>query len=217
MIVSEARFDRYLRQYEGNLAMASRLYAWNVELSAAFWGPISILEIAVRNAVHERMKLGRQEDWWLVVELCDSELEQLARAHESVKRKGIMDPTPDDIVADLNFGFWVAIVGEGIARHPTLSYETSFWQPRLKHAFPNNPTMKRKGLHDALQRVRALRNRIAHHEAIYNIPVQQTRELILEVIGFIDSDAATWVGEVDRITQVEARKRDAISGKACVL
>ncbi|RFA11029.1 hypothetical protein B7R54_01070 [Subtercola boreus] len=63
-LLSEPRFATYLDHCEGHADHAARLYVWNVELTAAFWGPISIVEVVVRNSVHDAMRMNRADDWW---------------------------------------------------------------------------------------------------------------------------------------------------------
>ena len=56
--LSEPRFRRYLNRYGGRREMAIRLYAWNIEVSSAFWGPIGVLEIMLRNRIHDALRQG---------------------------------------------------------------------------------------------------------------------------------------------------------------
>jgi hypothetical protein len=44
--------------------MAIRLYAWNIEVSSAFWGPIGVLEVMLRNRIHNALRTGRSDRWW---------------------------------------------------------------------------------------------------------------------------------------------------------
>jgi hypothetical protein len=38
-MLSPPRFQTYLDTYPGRQDLALRLYAWNVEVTSAFWGP----------------------------------------------------------------------------------------------------------------------------------------------------------------------------------
>ncbi|HEV8557428.1 MAG TPA: hypothetical protein VGR06_13640 [Actinophytocola sp.] len=62
---SPGRMEPYVRFADGRLDLAFRLYAWNVEMSAAFAGPLHCLEVVLRNAMHRALTdcVGR-EDWW---------------------------------------------------------------------------------------------------------------------------------------------------------
>lgn len=47
--LSAERFDTYLNWTGGDQALAERLYTYNVQLSAALYGPLHMQEIALRN------------------------------------------------------------------------------------------------------------------------------------------------------------------------
>lgn len=213
--ISEAKFGKYLSTYHGDEKLALRLYAWNTEISGAFWGPISILEVMLRNYMHDTMKHGRSDDWWNSVRLAEKEERSLEAAFDKLKRDGSSNPTPDQVVGATSLGFWVGLTGPGRARDPYLDYETAIWQPRLQGAFPGIGGIGRKQLHDELQRIRAFRNRIAHHEAIFNAPHKQLRELILDVASYVDAGVSDFIHATDRIHEVLLRKQTAITNGDC--
>ncbi len=45
----------YLAASGGDQVQALRLYTWNTAVSAAFYGPLQGLEIALRNAIHTQL------------------------------------------------------------------------------------------------------------------------------------------------------------------
>src|SRR5882757_68207 len=126
---SAARMEPYLKHCNGDAVTAFRLYAWNVEASAAFSGPLSCLEVVLRNALHERLAtmVGRS-DWWhdRQVDLHDVAKGLLADAATKLARRG-KSAGPDAMVAELHFGFWIALLGKG------RNYETALWRPALRH------------------------------------------------------------------------------------
>ena len=82
--------------------------------------------------MHRRLSdLFGRSDWWDAPSL---RLHNVARRiaadalDEVVRRRRI--PTPDRVVAELPFGFWVSLLGSGS------DYETRLWRPALHHAFP---------------------------------------------------------------------------------
>lgn len=210
-LVSAPRFETYLGHYRGNHHLASRLYAWNIEISAAFWGPLSILEVALRNAMHDALAKGRVEAWWELpsTRLLDSHRAILEDTIGKLGRK-ITSPTPGQIVAALPFGFWTRLLDKGIPRDPLLSYETAFWQPRLIKAFPEGVNLKRKVLFADLTQIREMRNRIAHHEPIFKMPLESIRTDIYRIAGYVHADAAAILDGCSRVTAVLDRKQDAI-------
>jgi hypothetical protein len=218
-LLSEPRFRRYLDHYDGNEHLALRLYAWNTELTTAFWGPVSIAEVVVRNSIHDALRAGRRDDWWNEphVRLMDRERIAISGTIDTLRRRGIADPSPGQVVAATSFGLWVGLTDEGIPRDPMLSYETSLWQPRIRKAFPWLGGVRRKQLHRKLDAVRVFRNRLAQHEPIYNVPAARIRSEIIDIASFVHPDAASLIRGADRIESVLARKQAAISsGASCI-
>lgn len=211
-LVSPARFGRYLAHYEGRTDLAARLYAWNIEVTAAFWGPVSVLEVVLRNAVHDALARDRREDWWSdpALSLLDGERKMVNDAIAKLAREGNSDPSPGQVVAASNFALWTRLTGAGIARHPVYSYETSLWQPRLVRAFPHLGRVRRKQLHRELNDIRRFRNRLAHHEPIFAAPLEQIRDDVVRVASYIHPDAVTFIEGCSRIDEVLERKQAAI-------
>lgn len=218
-LLSAPRFERYERRYAGRADLAARLYAWNIELTTAFWGPVACLEVFVRNAVHDALRRGRRDDWWNEggVHLLDRERRAIDEAVRTLQRRGERDPSPDRVVAATNFGLWVGLTDAGIPRDPIWSYETALWQPRIVSAFPGLGPVRRKQLHRRLDDVRRFRNRLAHHEPIHTAPLQQIRDDVVAIAGFVDPDAAAFIRGAQRIDEVLSRKQTAVETGASVI
>lgn len=201
---SPARMEPYLKHCDGDIAKAFRLYAWNVEVSAALSGPLGCLEVVLRNALHDRLAVmtGRA-DWWVDrrVDLHDVAQRLLAEAGTKLTSRG-RAAEPDAMVAELHFGFWIALLGKG------RNYETRLWRPTLRHAFPHYRG-SRRDLHWKLDAMRLLRNRISHAEPIHRRHVQADHGTILDLIGYISPSAARYVRQRDRVAHVLWR-RDAV-------
>lgn len=216
-LIGEARFGSYLRHYQGNEKMALRLYSWNIAVSTAIWGPLGVLEVSVRNAIHAKMceRAGR-EDWWNhgATYLLDRDRQYIESAERKLKDRGSTNPSADDVVAATSFGLWTALTSDGIPRHPTLSYETTYWQPRLHRAFPHY-TAKRKQLHRQLDDVRRLRNRVAHHEPIFRYDLCRICDEIAAVAGYVDPAAGEYIRDSQRVRQVVAAKESFIRDGNC--
>jgi hypothetical protein len=66
--LTQARLDTYLqhaRQINPHATIedALDLYIWNLQVSSAFQGPLHILEVCLRNALHFNLTLGFTADW----------------------------------------------------------------------------------------------------------------------------------------------------------
>ncbi|MGN8049234.1 hypothetical protein ACTJKO_06050 [Curtobacterium sp. 22159] len=218
-LLSTPRFERYRRRYAGRADLAARLYAWNTELTTAFWGPVACLEVFVRNAVHDAMRRDRRDDWWNdpSVRLLERERRAVDDAIRTLVRRGDHDPAPDRVVAATSFGLWVGLTDAGIARDPLWSYETTLWQPRIVRAFPGLGRVRRKQLHRRLDDVRRFRNRLAHHEPIDAAPLEQIRDDVIAIAGFVHPEAAALIAGAHRVDEVLARKRIAVATGASVI
>jgi hypothetical protein len=206
---SPARMEPYLKHSNGDVAKAFRLYTWNAEVSAALSGPLSCLEVVLRNALHEQLAaMVERSDWWRGgrVELHEVTERLLNQAAEKLTNHRKSD-IPDAMVAELHFGFWVALLGKG------RNYETTLWRPALRYAFPNY-SGGRRDLHWQLDSMRLLRNRIAHAEPIHRRHLKADHETILELIGFISPPALTYVRRHDRVERVLQRRRAVCDGDA---
>lgn len=218
-MISQRRFSTYLDHYKGSQDHALRLYAWNIELSAAFWGPLAILEVLLRNSMHAQLSKGRQEDWWDThsVHLMDREDDAVRGTIRKLIKAGNATPTADDVVGASSFGLWVGLLDVGLARHHKFDYPIALWEPRLKHAFPHLNGVKRKQLHGELNRIRIFRNRVAHHEPIFKGNTALTMDLIAKVAGYIDPAIRDFIVSAHRVDDVLNRQKSAVADGDCCI
>jgi hypothetical protein len=201
--VSSDRLEPYLAACGGDQAAAARLYAWNIQVSAAFQAPLGCLEIVCRNAMHRQLSaLFGCENWWDAPEL---RLHHTAQRivgdarRDILRRRGAI--TSGRMVSELPFGFWVSLLGSGI------DYETRLWRPALHNAFPGYRG-RRAMLHLELDACRLLRNRIAHYGPIYKRDLDADHARILRLLGYLSWDYAAWVQAHERIPSVLAIRED---------
>ena len=55
-VISAPRFATYLQATQGHVEQALQLYAWNMEVSAAFMAPLHLCEVAIRNAAADAIE-----------------------------------------------------------------------------------------------------------------------------------------------------------------
>ncbi|WII95213.1 hypothetical protein LU276_09505 [Moraxella haemolytica] len=55
---------------------------------------------------------------------------------------------------------------------------------------------------DNLEKIRKLRNRIAHHEPIFNRNLQGDYKRIIKIIGYCSQDTAEWVKSWQRVVEL---------------
>ena len=105
---------------------------------------------------------------------------QLRQVHDA-KQSLILSGKPVDpprVVANLSLGFWVGLFGP--------KYETSLWRNHLRWIFDRAPTpLRRRAVHERLDRIRMLRNRVAHYEPVLHLPLAQEFRAILELIAWL--------------------------------
>jgi hypothetical protein len=196
-VMSPERLAPYQQACRGDLIEALRLYAWNVEISAAFHGPLGCLEVALRNAMHRQLALHFvRDDWWSAPQVSLHWVAQrkIEEARQEISRRHRV-VTPGRMVAELSLGFWVSLLGSGV------DYETRLWRPALHHAFPGYHG-RRTPLHREFDYMRSFRNRIAHHEPIYRRHLEADHKTLLELIGYLSTDLAAWVRRHDRVPAV---------------
>jgi hypothetical protein len=206
-LVHPERLAPLLLETNGDLGKAIKLYAWNIEISAAFWGSFHMLEVSFRNALHEQLTLlAGQEDWWLKEShiFHDFEMDEIAKAIGRGTRLHTQ-PTAEHVFAELGFAFWVGLLAN--------DYHKSLWQNRLERAFPHFSDLRTE-LHFNLDRLRKLRNRIAHHEPIHDRDLRRDNELIYFILGYIEPSVAAWMDELSRIPEVLSNKSSRIDGSS---
>jgi len=203
---SPDRMGTYLRAAREDRKQAVRLYTWNTAMCAAFYGPLQALEIALRNAMHRELAARYGEEWY------DSPAAGLDRgAHERIAdarttaQRARHTATPSRVVATLPFGFWVALLSAGgrterVGRKA--DYEKTLWRPALRDAFPHRTPLTRRQAHAPLVALRALRNRIAHHEPVFARPLREDHDRILEVTGWMSPDVRAWIEQHSRVPRL---------------
>ncbi len=210
--LSRERLATYLDAAGGDRERAIRLHVWNTAVSAAFYGLLQGLEVALRNALHRKLAERYGEAWYdnLRTGLDRGALERIGGARTELERDGHGDGPPR-IVAALSFGFWVSLLGPGgrAAAGRKANYEMTLWRPALRGAFAHRATLTRKEVHRPLNALRTLRNRIAHHEPIFSRDLIRDHERILWVAGWISPATRTWIERHSRVRAVLDTDREA--------
>lgn len=208
--LSPERFATYLTASGGDRAEALRLYTWNTALSAAFYGPLQGLEVAVRNAMHRELSAKYGAAWFddTRAGLDAGAIERVRGAKEELRRGGYA-VDPPHIVAALPFGFWVSLLGRGgLGRGGRkANYDMTLWRPALFRAFPGARPLPRAEVHRRLDYLRTFRNRIAHHEPIFARHLAADHDSILRAAGWVSSGVRAWIEEHSRVPHLLALPR----------
>ena len=200
--LSAERLTAYLRVTGGDKERALCLYLWNTEISTTFYGPLQGLEVALRNALHRELSRVCGTSWYDVPAMpLASHAQDLIREAKTAIARSRKPVIPPRVVAALSFGFWVSLLGPG----PSGLYEMRLWRPILHKAFPH-AKLARKDVHHPLDQLRLLRNRIAHHEPIFTRPLADDYQSILQILAWIYTDTATWIGHHSTVPAVLAAR-----------
>lgn len=80
---------------------------------------------------------------------------------------------PGKVIAELTFGFWLQLTDSKL--------EHKLWVPCLHKAFAPRKAPKRATFNQQLEKLRQLRNRVAHHEPIFHLDLLDAHKRIFEV------------------------------------
>lgn len=211
--LSRDRLDAYARRIPQASSEVDVLayYLWNIALSEKLYSTIQAIEIATRNSLHNALSDTYGTERWFSdsngpkllywqserVKKVQQDLEK--RDRRRLRTANPPAPAPGRVVAELNFGFWIALFNGDFdpSVHP-------LWRGDLLiKSFPSIPRdessrkrnrktyRNRKALSIPLNRVLNLRNRISHHEPIWYWkapPIQNLGEQhneVLELLGWI--------------------------------
>jgi hypothetical protein len=190
------------------------LYVWNEMLAAAFYGPLRIFEVVLRNALHRQLEIAYSADWTAdaqfrayATSITTKDLlrdPDHARIDIAKRRAGAVHI--NDIVASLQLGYWTTMIDR--------NFEPGLWAPTLHKAFPHfkaisGTTLSRKPVAARINDIRLLRNNISHNEPlIKRINLQRDYANIIEAISWMTPCIDDWVDHHSRVMSlIELRGR----------
>ena len=177
--VSGARIAPYRSGHIQSGSEAYGTYAWNIALCESLYPALNCLEVSLRNSIHEAATREFGVANWLLSRLHRNELEPLTRLSNDLGRK--LQPNGiNDLIANLNLGFWISLFRR--------RYEQVLWPKLLEPVFPHcsKSQLTRQNVYARLDKIRLLRNRVFHHEPVWNwVDLPEQHALTLETIGWI--------------------------------
>jgi len=96
------------------------------------------------------------------------------------------------IVSQTTFHFWKRLFSP--------EYTDTLWKPCVKKVFPNK-NLKRSDISSALEKVYAIRNRVAHHEPVYGNRLHD----VIEALDFLRDSLGAKAGETNTKFQAFSR------------
>jgi hypothetical protein len=183
--LSPARLGRYLNAAGGDRHLALRLYVWNARLCEELYLPLQTAEICVRNVVHytlaRKYGLGWYSNHKFIDVLPDRYKDEMARTVLEEQSGRMAAFTGDHVVAGLKFGFWVHLL--------TKNFQHLLWQQGMRRSFGNiPPDIDREQVYERVNRLRAFRNKVMHHYAIFDRHVLDEHQNAMDIINWTSSD-----------------------------
>lgn len=195
-------------QFPGeSLPVVLARYRWNLRLAEAMLPSLNYLEVGLRNAVNRVVRGIYSPDWLLApprqIQFSLEDLSQIEDIKADILKHKGKPASHDDILAQLNFGFWVAMFQK---RH--MAGVWSRGKNPLAEVFPTMPVISRTRdlVFTRLHKVKALRNRIAHHEPIWKQTpaVNEVHQDCVDIVRAMSSAAANELAKIDRFSSVYA-------------
>jgi len=203
------RIDAY-RQDGAMPVVALARYLWNMALCESLYSPLQIVEIALRNAIHDSLRVREGADNWYdcITDLADRQNRQIKEARTNLQREQ-KTVTPGRMVAEFHFGFWTSFfnkchAGSGIGHF--LASQVFSCAPRAERNMKN--------LDKRLTLIRGLRNRVFHHERIIHWKDLDAQHVaILNLIEWINPELCEMARALDRYTPVRSAGIEPWLGK----
>ncbi|PZX13400.1 Abi family protein [Celeribacter halophilus] len=207
-LLTESLSERRLQRYApaaGDAGVAREdIYLWNCDLADAFQFALHMAEITCRNSIHSAL-LYKGDRWFedsTFRKLLDGpRLNDLDMALADERAQHAESFDTHHLVSALSFGFWEHLTTKRFKRY---LFPKGF-QKNFKHA-PWKAELDE--LHDLIESVRRWRNRIAHHNAVFDKGPSAKYQDALTLISWSSPALETWVAGRCRVNQIiNARPR----------
>lgn len=207
-VISPQRLSTYAAaQGMQNSRRVLQLYAWNAEISGAFMLPQQICEVAVRNAASEVLGAvyGPQWPWAIGFErsLPDPRHGFSLRKELAYGRGKVPAGNTNKVIPELKFAFWVRLF--------TQRFDSRLWNAHLHTSFHGLPLglsvqQCRQMIYEELDKVRGIRNRIAHHEPIFQRNLDADYARMIRLVSWRCPRTAAWLNEVETVRALIAKR-----------
>jgi len=201
-LFSPERLSTYVARCDGDFDAAVELYRWNSVVTAAFWEPIGHLEVALRNALSAQLdsrhrRFGRDGSWLDDPggDLTPRARDDIAAARARARQKG-KQASEGQAISELSFGLWRFLITRKL---------TGLWPDRAS-ASPDAPDRRRETVEEPLARLHDFRNRLAHHQRIWNRDPAARFDDLLAIASYIDPALPAWISSTDTVREVLRRQ-----------
>ena len=181
--LSSSKLKPYL-DIEKDQEKAIKLFVYNLKLSSELYKLIHVFELSTRNIFDIFLSKRYDRNWINRNDLLTGNngknnklIIDISNAKNNCKNK----KNKDDIISNLSLGFWVNLLSS--------SNNDKIWQPSLRKIFFG---YNRNEIHDIFMNIKDIRNRIAHHETIFNKKIDKTKNNILLILKIYSNDLYRW-------------------------
>lgn len=196
--LSTPRMGTYVLAAGGDLGRAITLYGWNARISAALMLPAHFAEVTTRNAVSEGLTRLYGPNWPRSRSLTRSLPAPTGafNPRRELQRAAGKQPTTGKIIAELKFAFWQHMF--------TSRHHDRVWKNQILALFPGSTGVSADGLrtrvHDDLETIRQLRNRVAHHEPVIARDLAADLARMLDLVQLRSSPTAAWIRSMEQVS-----------------
>ena len=203
-VFSEVRMTPYYKTGE-KFEQAFARYQWNIQLAEAMLPSLHYLEVALRNRLNTLIGTHYGQNWLIsrpIVLLSAEQNKILDDMRDRYLREKRKEPSHDDLVARMGFGFWFAYFHK--------RFDPILWHRKkaMETVFPYIPSERRLRGHiqPKLGAIKDIRNRIAHHEPVWNMKPSliDVHQICLELIAGMSPEAVKQLNQIDRLNQIYA-------------
>lgn len=202
-VLSPGRFSTYrnaIIQSKGAdcPSTALSLYEWNAELSGQLLFPLHIYEVVLRNTISDAISQRYSSDWPI-----NEVFQNSLPSKEKADLKSLVTPSYQGlgkVLPELKLYWFESML--------TQRHDGRIWKPYIHSVFPNAggsatiaATALRAQLNTQCRTIRKLRNRIAHHEPIFNQPtLASILPYIQATVGFRCATTLDWLNDREKVS-----------------
>ena len=196
--LSDPRLQRYAAAAKDDGVAREDTYLWNCDLAEAFHLPLHMAEVSCRNTIHSALMFKNMK-WYQD----DTFQKLLDPARKADLLRAIDDETAlhganfdaHHLVSALTFGFWEHMT--------TKRFERWLFPRGIQKNFKHAPWQaKLEDLRIRIEGVRRWRNRVVHHNALFDKHPTTKYQDALDLISWTLPDLALWVSKRCKVNQV---------------
>lgn len=187
-----------------------------------FFIPVQVLEVTLRNRIHNAKSIHYGTDYWFELLLAESFCSYVTnKIFNDTQKQALSDYKkhhmrhrvlmPEDYIGRLNFGYWVELLQAAYR-------QTLFWQTKIDVVFPCRGKSNIGSIYDSMRRVKSIRNRLYHYEPLWKNGrrftdtddfcknIEEQYFLIIKLIGFCSSEQKLLLKEYILSFEIEMAK-----------